>query len=223
MQLDSTTHSLIVSAKMDNPEAVNQLFARYQSRVLRIVRLRLTGDQRSRLKLQSMDVMQEVFIYAFQHLKDFEPKSQGHFLNWLSNRVRHYICDRIDFLSRQKRTAPGGEISTDQEFVPTGGTKAIKIQIKGSGPTPSQFAVSKEREELIDSILDLLDPDEREIIIRRNLEEYSFPEIGRLLGKSEEAARKQYCRAFKKLIELAEEKIQPFMAEETYRKYEHGF
>jgi len=223
MQLDSVTNNLIVRAKMDNNVALNELFARYQSRVLRIVRHRLTGDQRNKLKLQSMDILQEVFIYAFQHLKDFEPKSQGHFLNWLSNKVKHLICDRIDYLSRKKRTAVGGEISMDQEVSQVDEAKEVKIQIKDSSPTPSQFAVNKEREELIDSMLDLLEHDEREIIIHRNLEELSFPEIGELLGKSEEAARKQYCRAFKKLIDLAEEKIQPIMAEETYRKYSHEF
>jgi len=71
-------------------------------------------------------------------------------------------------------------------------------------------------------VLDLLEPEEREIIIHRDLEELSFPEIGKILGKSEEAARKQYCRAFKRLIDLTEEKVKPIMAEQTYRKYAHG-
>jgi len=167
-----------------------------------------------------MDIVQDVFTYAFQHLKDFEPKSQGHFLNWLSKKVEHCICDRLDYVSRFKRGAPAGEVSIDQEISTTGGK--IEIEDKKS-PTPSQFAVKKEREDLIDSMLHLLDPEEREIIIHRNLEEMTFPEIGELTGKSEEAARKQYCRAFKKLIDIAEDKIKPLMAEHTYRKYQDGF
>ena len=95
MKLDTETQSLIVSAKLGNKEALNNLFARYQSRILRIARFYLTPEQRSRLKVQSMDVVQEVFMYALQHLKDFEPKSQGHFLNWLGKKVKHYHLARV--------------------------------------------------------------------------------------------------------------------------------
>jgi len=220
MKLDVQTQSLIVTAKLGNEEAVNKLFARYQSRILRIVRLRLSSNLRPKLKLQSMDIVQDVFTYAFQHLKDFEPKSQGHFLNWLSKKVEHCICDRLDYISRFKREAPAGEVSIDQEASTTG--EKIEIEDK-KGPTPSQFAVKHEREDLIDSMLALLEPEEREIIIHRDLEEMTFPEIGELLGKNEEAARKQYCRAFKKLIDLSEKTIKPLMAEHTYRKYSNGF
>ena len=222
MRLDEQTHSLIVSAKLGKQEALNNLFARYQSRVLRIVRLRLSPGLRQKLKLQSMDIVQEVFLYAFGHLKDFEPKSQGHFLNWLGKKVEHYICDRLDYVSRAKRDAPEGEVSIDEVRGSGDDTTKIPLQIKDGGTTPSQFAVKQEREQLIDSLLDLLEPEQKELIIHRDLEELTFAEIGELLGKTEDAARKQYCRAFKKLIELSEEKLEPVMAEETFRKYKDG-
>lgn len=223
MRLDSETQSLIVSAKLGNEGAINNLFARYQSRILRIVRLRLHPGLRQKLRLQSMDVVQEVFVYAFQHLKDFEPKSQGHFLNWLAKKVEHYICDRLDYVGRVKREAPEGEVSIDQEAEPSTETSRRKLEIKDDGTTPSQFAVKQEREQLIDSLLDLLEPEQKELIIKRDLEELTFTEIGELLGKTEDAVRKQYCRAFKKLIELSEEKIKPILAEESFRKLKDGF
>jgi len=222
MILDAETQNLIVSAKLGNERAINNLFARYQSRILRIVRLRLHSGLRQKLRLQSMDVVQEVFVYAFQHLKDFEPKSQGHFLNWLAKKVEHYIYDRLDYVGRVKREAPEGEVSIDQEAGPSTDTSRGKLQIKDDGTTPSQFAVKQEREQLIDSLLDLLELEHRELIIHRDLEELTFTEIGELLGKTEDAARKQYCRAFKKLIELSEEKLKPIMAEETFRKLKDG-
>ena len=223
MQIDNETQSLIVSAKLGNEEALNKLFARYQSRILRIVRLRLSSELRPKLKLQSMDIVQEVFLYALQHLKDFEPKSQGHFLNWLGKKVEHYICDRLDYVSTNKRGAPGGEISIDHEVSPGTDSTKIHIQLEDDGTTPSQFAVKQEREQLIDSLLNLLDQEQRELIIHRDLEEMTFTEMGELLGKTEDAVRKQYCRAFQKLIELSEEKLKPIMADETFRKYKDGF
>lgn len=223
MRLDSETQSLIVNAKLGQEGAINNLFARYQGRILRIVRLRLHSGLRPKLKLQSMDVVQEVFVYAFQHLKDFEPKSQGHFLNWLAKKVEHYIYDRLDYVSRAKREAPHGEISINQEIEPDADSKRKIVQIEDDGTTPSQFAVKQEREQLIDSLLDLLEPEQRELIIQRDLEELTFTEMGELLGKTEDAARKQYGRAFKKLIELSEPKLKPIIAEETFRKFKDGF
>jgi len=217
MKLDTQTQSLIVSAKLNNEEALNKLFAKHQSKILRIVRFRLPQGMRQKLRLQSMDIVQEVFMYALQHLKDFEPKSQGHFLNWLGKKVYHYICDRLDYVSRIKRKAPGGEISIDEKFTPTDETNQIQMQIKDDGPTPGQSAVIKERDQLIDSLMDLLEPEQRELIINRNLEELTFREIGEIYGKSEDAARKQYCRAFKKLIDLSEDKLMPIIIEESYK------
>ena len=222
MQLDSHTQSLIVSAKLGSEEALNNLFARYQSRILRIVRLRLPSGLRQKLKFQSMDVVQEVFLYALGPLKDFEPQSAGHFLNWLGKKVEHFIYDRLDYVSRAKREAPEGEVSMDEVAKPNDDTK-MQIQIRDDRTTPSQFAVRQEREQLIDSLLDLLEPEYKELIIHRDLEELTFAEIGEFLGKTEDAARKQYCRAFKKLIELSEEKLKPIIVEETFRKIKDGF
>ncbi|MFH1655774.1 MAG: sigma-70 family RNA polymerase sigma factor [Candidatus Omnitrophota bacterium] len=222
MKLDSETQSLIVSAKLGNEAALNKLFARYQARILRIVRLRLQPGLRQKLKLQSMDIVQEVFMHAFRHLKDFEPQSQGHFLNWLSKKTQWFVQDKLDYVTRAKRKAPGGEISMDQEITPSSESSQMQLQIKDEGTTPSQNAVIKDREQLIDSMLGLLDQEERELIIHRDLEELSFKEIGEMLGKTEDAARKQYCRAFKRLIELSEKKLQPIIAEESFKKYEEG-
>ncbi len=217
MNLDQNTSSLIVAAKLDSPEALNKLFAQHQSRILRIVRIRFNKDLRQKLKLQSMDIVQEVFMYAFEHLKEFEPKSQGHFLNWLSKKVEHYMYDRLDYIYRKKRNAP--ELSLDQETTEDGQADEMKIQIADEGTTPSQFAVRKESELLIDNLLELLEPEEKELIIQKDLEEQTFVEIGENFNISEEAARKRYSRAFKKLIELSEEKIKPIIAEQSFRQY----
>ncbi len=222
MNLDSETQNLIINAKIGNEESLNKLFAKYQGRVLRIVRLRLPPNFRQKLKLQSMDIVQEVLMHAFQHLKDFEPQSQGHFLNWLSKKTEWYIKDRLDYVLRAKREAPGGEISIEQEVTPSAESGQMQIQIKDDGTTPSQFAVRQDREQLIDSLLEVLEPEERELIIHRDLEELTFAEIGEMLGKSEDAVRKQYCRVFKKLIELSEDKLRPIMIEESFKQYNEG-
>jgi RNA polymerase sigma factor (sigma-70 family) len=169
-----------------------------------------------------MDIVQEVFMYALKHLEEFEPQSQGHFFHWLSKKVEHYIIDKIRYVSRDKRKAPGGEVSMDQPYKPSQENSEMKIQIQDDRPTPSKFAVIKERERLIDSLLEKLKEKDREVIINKDLEQLTHKEIGQMYGKSEDAVRKQYCRAFKKLIDLSEDKLKPFIAKATYKQYEYG-
>jgi RNA polymerase sigma factor (sigma-70 family) len=95
--MDYETQVLINEAKLGDKDALNRLFARYQNRVLRIVRFRLNPELREKLKTQSMDIVQEVFIAALRKLNEFEPTSKGAFLHWLSKIVENYIRDQIDY------------------------------------------------------------------------------------------------------------------------------
>lgn len=221
MKIDAETQNLIVSAKLGDAKAATLLFARYQQRILHIVRLRLKPGLRQRLKLQSMDIVQEVFMYAFQRLKDFEPQSQGHFLHWLSKKVEHCICDRLDYVATLKRYAPGGEVSYDEEIEGYNKTEGLQMQIEGDNTTPTQFAARQNRREMIDSLLALLDEEARELIVQRDLEEMTFAEIAQQTGEKPETVRKRYNRTLHKLINMAEEKLKTVMAEDSFREYKN--
>ena len=98
------TAALIRMGKGGDGSALNTLFARYHQKVLRIVRLRLNPELRSRLRVQSMDILQDVFLHAFKKLQDFELTSEGSFIHWLSRIVGNVIRDRLDFDLAGKRT-----------------------------------------------------------------------------------------------------------------------
>ena len=69
---ETVTLALIRFGKEGDEYALNTLFARYHKKVLRIVRLRLNPELRGRLKLQSMDIVQDVFLHALKKLPDFQ-------------------------------------------------------------------------------------------------------------------------------------------------------
>lgn len=207
--MDEQTQSLIVKAKLGNKEALNFLFARYQERVLRIVRARLKPNLREKLKLQSMDVVQEVFISALKKLNEFEPTSKGAFLHWLSKIVENHILDVIRSSAAQKRRAPSGEVSMEQGRTKDSSGNLMPIEVPADDTTPSQYAVRQDEKVIVDSLLQQLEEEEREVIIHRNLEEMTFKEVAELRqkGETEDAIRKRYNRAFQKLINLAESQI----------------
>ncbi len=204
--MDRETQVLINEAKIGDKDALNRLFARYQNRVLRIVRLRLDPGLRERLNMQSMDIVQEVFIAALQKLNEFQPTSKGAFLHWLSKIVENYIRDQIDYFSAQKKYSPLKELSLDESLKTDSGSE-VKVNeiIPSKDTSPSQYASRKEIKSALDSLLLRLEDADREVIIQHRLEELTFKEIAQLYNKTEDAVRKQYHRAFEKLISLAEE------------------
>ena len=201
--VDSVTRTLIRDGKEGDANALSTLFARYQERVLRIVRLRLSAPLRDRLRLQSMDILQETFLHAIRKLKDFEPTTEASFLHWLSRIVENVIRDQIDYSRAGKRDS-AAERSLDQSIAVQSGHVHLRDLIPDEGTSPTQAVVRKGIRSIVDNLLLELEEPERELIIQRKLEGLTFGEMAAELGKSEDAVRKLFNRSFQKLIALAE-------------------
>jgi RNA polymerase sigma-70 factor (ECF subfamily) len=201
--VDSVTRTLIRDGKEGDANALSTLFARYQERVLRIVRLRLSAPLRDRLRLQSMDILQETFLHAIRKLKDFEPTTEASFLHWLSRIVENVIRDQIDY-SRAGKRDTAAERSLDQSIALQSGHAHLRDLIPDEGTSPTQAVVRKGIRSIVDNLLLELEESERELIIQRKLEGLTFGEMAAELGKSEDAVRKLFNRSFQKLIALAE-------------------
>jgi len=206
--VDSVTRTLIRDGKQGDANALSTLFARYQERVLRIVRLRLNPALRDRLRLQSMDILQETFLHAIRKLKDFEPTTEASFLHWLSRIVENVIRDQLDYSKAGKRDA-AAERSLDQSIALPSGRVHLRDVIPDEGTSPTQAVTRKGMRSIVDELLLELDEFERELIIQRKLEGLTFGEMAHDLGKSEDAVRKHFNRSFQKLVALAEKKKVP--------------
>jgi len=205
------TIDLIRMGKEGDEHALNTLFARYHKRVLRIVRLRLNLGMRERLRVQSIDILQEVFLNAFKNLSGFEPTSEGSFIHWLSRIVENVIRDQLDFASASKRNPPGGLTSLDKTInVSEDELHLRNIITSGLNQTspytsPTHRVWKQDAKNIVDDLLLKLDESDQEVIIQHKLVELTFSEIGSLLGKSEDAVRKHFHRAFAKLVSIAED------------------
>jgi RNA polymerase sigma-70 factor, ECF subfamily len=203
--IDSLTLCLIRDGKEGDKSALNALFARYQERVLRIVRLRLNRELRERLRLQSMDVLQDVFLHAFRKLPGFEPASEGSFLHWLSKIAENTIRDHLDYAAAGKRDR-SAERSLDQSLLISQEHVHLRDLIPDGGASPTQHMLKHTIKSTVDDLLLELDDGERELIIQRKMEGLTFAEMAALVGVTEDAVRKRFNRSFQKLVSLAEEK-----------------
>ena len=98
---NNTTQQLIALAKGGDESAADQLCRVYAERVHWMIRLRMGRELR--LKLDSMDVVQDALIHALGGIGDFIYRNEGDFVRWLSKIAENALHDNRDRLYAEKR------------------------------------------------------------------------------------------------------------------------
>ena len=178
------TQRLVALAKDGDQSALNKLFEVYNERVLRIVRMRMGQELRS--KQESMDIVQDAFISALRSLGNFTYQNEGDFLRWISKIVENRIRDNIEKLHTNKRDI--------RKEIPLNNTSASQDTFAGiyepvDTATPSLILSKGEGLNKLEKAISGLKPEYREVIILTKLEGLSHKEVGEKLGKSPDAVR----------------------------------
>lgn len=185
------TAELLDRARGGSPEALNFLYERCAGRLLAYIRLRLGRDMRSRL--ESRDILQNTLLKSLTHLQDLQGTETRSLMAWLARIAEHEIRDRADYYARQRRDA-AREVEADETHLPPALTRSALSRL-----------ILDERAERLEAALESLSADHREVILLRKFHELPFSEIGRRMGKSEDAARMLLARAMTALtMKLAE-------------------
>jgi RNA polymerase sigma-70 factor, ECF subfamily len=178
----ASSTAVLREALAGSDAALDRLYARYGPRLLTFIRLKMGRSLRARL--ESRDILQATFLKSFQHLDEFEGQNGRSLLGWLMRIAENEIRDRADFHQRQLRDAK-------QEETLDGQAENLAAR--------SRSALSRlildEQAQRIENALESLTDAHRNVILLRTYEELSFPQIAKVLGKSEDACRMQYARA----------------------------
>jgi RNA polymerase sigma-70 factor, ECF subfamily len=176
-----TSADLLRRAKAGSADALDELYERCGGRLLAYIRLRIGRDLRT--KLESRDILQVTLLKSLEHLTEFRGSHTPSLMAWLAKIADHEIRDRVDYHRRERRDA----------------AREVVIDTDAALPAPARSALTKaifnERAAELERALESLAPDHREIILLRKFEELPFGEIGRRLGRSEDACRMLLARA----------------------------
>jgi RNA polymerase sigma-70 factor, ECF subfamily len=176
--------------------AVPGLFRRYRQRLLRMIALRL--DCRVMVKVDSEDLLQEVFMQAVRRLPQYLDQAAVPVYVWLRQLASQAVIDtHRRFLGAQMRNVYQ---EADLCWAQTEASSAcLAGQLADSLTTPSQCAVREETAAAARAVLDKLEPIDREVLLLRHLEEMSNGEVAAVLGIDKCAASKRYLRALARL------------------------
>ena len=181
--MDKATTILLAQAKAGSGDALNHLFDHVAARLLALIRLRM--GPRLRMRMESRDILQASMMKAFERLEQLKGESSASLMAWLARIAENEIRDQAEYLGRRRRDMDRNVSLNKNEDI------ALRAQVRSQ---VSQLVLTDEMKRL-EKALEDLDPDHREIILLRKLEELSYKEIGRRLGKSADACRMLLARA----------------------------
>lgn len=153
-----------------------------------------------RPKLGASDLVQETFVDARRRFGDLRARGPDELRAWLYRVMMLNLAEQKRTYFATARTDVRREVRDRPAIGEDGPT--LLDGLADARPTPSTAAISRERLARLASALGELAERDRRAILLRYAEGLSFAEIGRRLdGLSEDAARKLYGRACRRLLD----------------------
>lgn len=197
---------LVEEAQGGNREALNELLRRYEPRLSRIVRIRLSSKLRR--VVDTVDIIQETYRSAFGKIDSLELRSTASILQWLSRIAENQMIDthRHFYGAKRDRTREvplqgggrSGDSSTDSPgFLPA-----------SPDASPADAVSQKELHAIVDEAVAELPDDYREVIMLRTYLGGSWEFVTQEMGRpNAEATRQLHRRARIRLSRLVRSKI----------------
>jgi RNA polymerase sigma-70 factor, ECF subfamily len=181
-------HLLVQAAKRGDAAAFEELVSRYERKIFRLT-MNITRN-----KEDAEDAMQDAFMKAYSHLKDFGEESR--FYTWLVRIAAN------EALMRLRKRRPN-QVSLDEPI--EGEDDLMPREIEDWGPSPEQHYAQAEMGDILNRVIDQLRPDFRTVFVLRDIEELSTEETAKILGISVPAVKTRLLRARLKLREMLDQ------------------
>lgn len=168
---------LLAAARLGDADALEGLILRYQPRVFRFG-VKMCGDPED-----AGDVAQETLLVMARSLREF--RGDASVSTWLYTIARSFCIKK----RRRSKFAPAHEESLD------GLDAGERNRLPDPAPGPEQAAFGREIESALAAAIDTLDPEQREVLVLRDVEGLTAPEVGQVIGVSVDAVKSRLHRA----------------------------
>jgi RNA polymerase sigma-70 factor (ECF subfamily) len=185
---------LVERLRAHDERAFNEFVGAYEQRVFRLV-YRMLGRRD-----EAEDMAQEVFVQVFKAVGQFRGESK---LSTWVYRIAVNLCkNRTKYLSRRHADAQE-ELETGAERV---GWERAKGVTSGELDRPDHVVEGYQLEGIVRRAISELEPEFREVLVLRDVEDLSYEEIGEITGLPEGTVKSRIFRAramLKALVEKA--------------------
>jgi RNA polymerase sigma-70 factor (ECF subfamily) len=182
---------VIESCKAGNEKAFAEIVLHSQKKVFNIA-YRMLGNLE-----EAKDLAQEVFISVFESIKGL--KEEIKFDAWLTQITLNHCRNRWKYLKRRRyfnSDSLDDPIETEEGSMPRA--------LVDPSDNPETLYEKKSIQQFIQGGLLKLKEDQRELVVLRDLQGYSYEEMGELLGLPEGTIKSKLHRARMDLKEILE-------------------
>ena len=151
---------------------------------------RLTGNE-----TDARDLTQDAFVRVYRAWRSFQPGTS--FLSWIYRIVTNLYRDEL----RRRKGRFYEEIPEDNAPQEFGGQRPLAVN-------PIDEYVDRQFGEPLSKALAELSPDQRQVVVLADIEEYSYQEIAEIMGCSIGTVRSRLHRAralLRRLVERAQQ------------------
>jgi RNA polymerase sigma-70 factor (ECF subfamily) len=151
-------------------------------------------------KMDASDLVQEAFLEAYRDFGRFRGTTEGELTGWLrqilatnlANQVQRYCGARCRDVRLERELAVELDLSS----------RLLDRALVAPQSSPSQRAVRREQAVLLADALEQLPAPYREVLVLRHLEERSFPDVARRMGRSLDSVKNLWARALGQLRQV---------------------
>jgi RNA polymerase sigma-70 factor, ECF subfamily len=181
-------------AREGQPEALSELLDAHRNYLRVLAASCLHREMRG--KADPSDVVQDTLLKVHENFRHFRGTTEMEWMAWLRTILVRNLADIQKGFQRQRRDV-GRERSL--EGIVDRSSAMLKNLVPASGPSPSQEAQRREAAALVADAIAELEPEDREVVILRNLHELDWNAIGEKTGRSPDAARMLWARAMQRV------------------------
>jgi RNA polymerase sigma-70 factor, ECF subfamily len=170
-----STDPALAAARAGDAAALDDLLRRYQPRIYRF------GMRMCRDEEDAKDVLQDTLLAAARSLSGFRGGSS--LSTWLYSIARGFCIKR----RRRSKFAPAAELPLDGD--------SPAFAVADPAPPPDEALASREVERAVETAIRALRPAYREVLLLRDVEGLTAPEVGEVLGLRVAAVKSRLHRA----------------------------
>ena len=181
------------AARAGSREALGQVLEACRAYLLHIANEGIGADLQA--KEGASDLVQETFLEAHRDFARFQGDTEAELLAWLRCLLLNNMANFVRGYKATGKRQVGREVPLETGDSSKAGPTDFVVDM----PSPSMEAMAHEKAEALARALERLPEDYRRVINLRNQERREFDDIGRLMNRSTDAARRLWSRAIERL------------------------
>ena len=189
--------ALVAAALTDDLAAFEALVNRHQKRMFNIA-FRMIGEYED-----AAEVVQDAFVAAYRNLKSF--RAEARFTTWLTAITVNLSKNRLKQLKARQFREP---VSLDAPVAL--GDGKVAMDPPSNEPLVIDRLEQQDLQKKVQDCVSVLEPDFREVLVLRDLQDFSYEEIGGILKLAAGTVKSRLSRARESVKECLKKAMAAF-------------